>query len=80
MTRFPSAPATFSASTNSSGFGPWTGSGNALRGLSQRNHVSKARRNTAHHYDLDGRLYELFLDQDRQYSCAYFEREGDEPR
>ena len=27
----------------------------------------------AHHYDLDGRLYSLFLDADRQYSCAYFE-------
>jgi cyclopropane-fatty-acyl-phospholipid synthase len=27
----------------------------------------------AHHYDLDGRLYDLFLDADRQYSCAYFE-------
>ena len=29
--------------------------------------------NVAHHYDLDGRLYSLFLDADRQYSCAYFE-------
>jgi len=29
---------------------------------------------SAHHYDLDGRLYSLFLDADRQYSCAYFER------
>src|SRR5262249_28719576 len=27
----------------------------------------------AHHYDLDGRLYALFLDADRQYSCGYFE-------
>jgi len=26
----------------------------------------------AHHYDLNGRLYSLFLDRDRQYSCAYF--------
>ncbi len=33
----------------------------------------RARRNVAHHYDLDGRLYELFLDSDRQYSCAYFD-------
>ncbi|MGH7044553.1 MAG: class I SAM-dependent methyltransferase, partial [Acetobacteraceae bacterium] len=33
--------------------------------------------NVAHHYDLDGRLYSLFLDRDRQYSCAYFPR-GDE--
>ena len=27
----------------------------------------------AHHYDLDGSLYDLFLDADRLYSCAYFE-------
>jgi cyclopropane-fatty-acyl-phospholipid synthase len=33
-----------------------------------------ARQNVAHHYDLDGRLYSLFLDEDRQYSCAYFEQ------
>ena len=31
-------------------------------------------RNAAHHYDLDGRLYRLFLDSNMQYSCAYFER------
>ena len=37
----------------------------------------RARRNAAHHYDLNGRLYSLFLDRDRQYSCAYFPR-GDE--
>lgn len=35
----------------------------------------KARKNAAHHYDLDGRLYDLFLDKDMQYSCAYFESE-----
>jgi cyclopropane-fatty-acyl-phospholipid synthase len=33
----------------------------------------RATRNVAHHYDLDGRLYSLFLDADRQYSCGYFE-------
>jgi cyclopropane-fatty-acyl-phospholipid synthase len=33
-----------------------------------------ARANVAHHYDLDERLYRLFLDRDMQYSCAYFER------
>jgi cyclopropane-fatty-acyl-phospholipid synthase len=33
----------------------------------------RARKNVAHHYDLDGRMYSLFLDADRQYSCAYFE-------
>jgi cyclopropane-fatty-acyl-phospholipid synthase len=42
------------------------------RYLSQFNPASRARRNVAHHYDLTGRLYELFLDSDRQYSCAYF--------
>ncbi|WBH17216.1 SAM-dependent methyltransferase [Sphingomonas radiodurans] len=31
-----------------------------------------AKRNVAHHYDLSDRLYDLFLDADRQYSCAYF--------
>jgi cyclopropane-fatty-acyl-phospholipid synthase len=39
-----------------------------------RNSLARARRNVAHHYDLDDRLYALFLDSDRQYSCAYFER------
>jgi cyclopropane-fatty-acyl-phospholipid synthase len=32
----------------------------------------RSRRNVAHHYDLDDRLYSLFLDTDRQYSCGYF--------
>jgi cyclopropane-fatty-acyl-phospholipid synthase len=36
----------------------------------------RARVNAAHHYDLDARLYRLFLDRDLQYSCAYFERPG----
>jgi cyclopropane-fatty-acyl-phospholipid synthase len=39
----------------------------------QFNWRGRARNNVAHHYDLDGRLYSLFLDADRQYSCAYFE-------
>jgi cyclopropane-fatty-acyl-phospholipid synthase len=43
------------------------------RRVSQLNPRSRARRNVAHHYDLDGRLYALFLDADRQYSCGYFE-------
>ena len=42
-------------------------------GSQQFNPRTRARRNVAHHYDLDGRLYSLFLDADRQYSCAYFE-------
>ncbi len=44
----------------------------ATRRLRQFNTPLRARRNVAHHYDLDGRLYDLFLDSDRQYSCAYF--------
>src|SRR5439155_6258405 len=43
------------------------------RRFQQFNRPTRARRNVAHHYDLDGRLYSLFLDADRQYSCAYFE-------
>jgi cyclopropane-fatty-acyl-phospholipid synthase len=42
------------------------------------NTLARARRNVAHHYDLDDRLYELFLDRDRQYSCAYFEPGNDD--
>jgi cyclopropane-fatty-acyl-phospholipid synthase len=45
----------------------------AWRRVKQLNLRSRSRRNVAHHYDLDGRLYSLFLDSDRQYSCAYFE-------
>ena len=51
--------------------------GRAWRRLDQFNPAARARRNVAHHYDLSGALYELFLDRDRQYSCAYFPR-GDE--
>ncbi len=46
------------------------------RRLRQFNLPSRARRNVAHHYDLDSRLYSLFLDADRQYSCGYFETPG----
>jgi len=48
-----------------------------LRGLQQFNPIGKAQRNVAHHYDLSGRLYDLFLDTDRQYSCAYFRTGND---
>jgi cyclopropane-fatty-acyl-phospholipid synthase len=43
------------------------------RRLKQFNPRPRARRNVAHHYDLDARLYSLFLDADQQYSCGYFE-------
>ncbi|NJC05103.1 cyclopropane-fatty-acyl-phospholipid synthase [Sphingomonas kaistensis] len=44
-----------------------------LKGLlPRRNDAAASRRNVAHHYDLDEKLYRLFLDPDLQYSCAYF--------
>ncbi len=43
-----------------------------LRHLAQLNPRSRARRNARHHYDVDPRIYRLFLDRDQQYSCAYF--------
>ncbi|MFN4062453.1 MAG: class I SAM-dependent methyltransferase [Paracoccus hibiscisoli] len=42
------------------------------------NSRSRSRDNVAHHYDLDGRLYDLFLDRDAQYSCGYFEEGCDD--
>jgi len=44
-----------------------------VRRLRQFNPRGRSRSNVAHHYDLDGRLYSLFLDADRQYSCGYFD-------
>jgi cyclopropane-fatty-acyl-phospholipid synthase len=44
-----------------------------VRHAQQFNPPSRSRDNVARHYDLDGRLYSLFLDADKQYSCAYFE-------
>ena len=48
-----------------------------VRAFQQRNPVGGARKNVAHHYDLSAEMYRLFLDEDLQYSCAYFEN-GDE--
>jgi cyclopropane-fatty-acyl-phospholipid synthase len=48
----------------------------ATRALTQNNSLLKARRNIARHYDLDERIYRLFLDSDMQYSCAYFDPPG----
>lgn len=48
------------------------------RGLAQYNPASRAKRNVAHHYDLSGDLYRLFLDADQQYSCAYFRNDSDD--
>lgn len=49
----------------------------ALRRFAQHNPLRVARANVAHHYDLSDALYELFLDPDRQYSCAYYVSSGD---
>jgi cyclopropane-fatty-acyl-phospholipid synthase len=49
----------------------------AMRRLKQCNPISRARANVAHHYDLSDQLYDLFLDKDRQYSCAYFTSKDD---
>jgi cyclopropane-fatty-acyl-phospholipid synthase len=48
------------------------GSGKLLGWLRRVNWEGRSKRNVAHHYDLSDRLYDLFLDRDRQYSCAYF--------
>ena len=42
------------------------------RAFIQRNAPGTARRNVAHHFDLSDELYAMFLDEDMQYSCAYF--------
>ena len=47
------------------------------RAIDQYNPASRSKDHVAHHYDLSGRLYELFLDGDRQYSCAYFSYPGE---
>ncbi len=44
----------------------------------QYNPVRRARTRVAHHYDLPDRLYDLFLDRDREYSCAYFQTPDDD--
>jgi cyclopropane-fatty-acyl-phospholipid synthase len=52
---------------------------NHVRGrLDHFNMRRRAKRNVAHHYDLDDRLYDLFLDENRQYSCGYFRDPGND--
>lgn len=51
--------------------------GRALHFVHTYNPIGRAQRNVAHHYDLSGTLYDLFLDRDRQYSCAYFATDND---
>src|SRR3978361_1592043 len=47
-----------------------------VRHAQQFNPPSRSKNNVARHYDLDARLYSLFLDADKQYSCGYFEAPG----
>jgi cyclopropane-fatty-acyl-phospholipid synthase len=42
------------------------------------NRINRSRRNVKHHYDLSDELFSLFLDSDRQYSCAYYRAENDD--
>ena len=49
---------------------------NTLGRWRMRNSKRRARANVQYHYDIDDRIYQLFLDSDRQYSCAYFEDAG----
>jgi cyclopropane-fatty-acyl-phospholipid synthase len=64
-------------------FNTGTGASHALGRMQQRlrrlvrpflmhNPIGKAQKNVAHHYDLSDALYDLFLDPERQYSCAYY--------
>ena len=48
------------------------GTKSLLKRLLSTNNLKRARKNVAHHYDLSDELYQLFLDDDKQYSCAYF--------
>ncbi len=46
--------------------------GSVVHRVDRVNMARRSKKNVAHHYDLSDRLYDLFLDADRQYSCAYF--------
>ena len=63
-----------------SGVGKWHELARSLRGMTrsiaQFNPQSRAKKRVAHHYDLSRTLYELFLDENMQYSCAYFAKPG----
>ena len=48
-----------------------------LRYFTNFNKIVKSKENVAHHYDISEKLYDLFLDQNRQYSCAYFKNDND---
>ena len=47
------------------------------RYITNFNLIGKSKQNVAHHYDISNKFYDLFLDEKRQYSCAYFKNEDD---
>lgn len=59
-------------------FGPLDHVDRLFCGLRRRNPLSRARRNARHHYDLPPALFDLFLDAEREYSCAYFRSTNDD--
>jgi len=54
---------------------------NKIRGnyrfITNFNLINRSKNNVAHHYDISEKLYDLFLDEKRQYSCAYFKNDND---
>jgi cyclopropane-fatty-acyl-phospholipid synthase len=51
--------------------------GYAVRRIQQYNPVKRSSQNVKHHYDIDQGIYDLFLDEAQQYSCAYFNDDDD---
>ena len=49
----------------------------SYRYLTNFNKGLVSKNNVSHHYDISEKLYDLFLDDNRQYSCAYFKSEND---
>ena len=54
---------------------------NKIRGnyrfLTNFNLINRSKNNASHHYDISEKLYDLFLDEKRQYSCGYFKNNND---
>ena len=54
---------------------------NKIRGtyrfMTNFNFIKNSKKNVSHHYDISEELYDFFLDEKRQYSCAYFKNEND---
>ncbi len=55
----------------------WKSFARRMRRLHQHNPIARSRKNVQHHYDLGNEFYRLFLDEDLQYSCAYYPAGGE---